>query len=168
MNFNVLSCNVFSCEFNILSCFNTAIKHFLVTFLRSVPYLTQFQGCNNDHQYHQQCIFNPLVNGVIAPEGGGLPPWTLWPTAICVRHLSNQCFCLCPCLKGFLYLFPDFFVHFIEICLRPKVPRYLWQFPGARSGSKSSESGISAVRACRIAMAIGQRDRDKKTVALSP
>ena len=54
-----------------------------------------------------------------------------------------------------------------EICPRPKVPRYLGQFPGARSGSNSSESGITAVRACRIAVGIKQRDNDKKTTALS-
>ena len=58
-------------------------------------------------------------------------------------------------------------LRFTEICPRPKVPRYLGQFPGEGSGSESSESGISAVRASRIAIGIEQRDREKKTLAVS-
>ena len=45
-----------------------------------------------------------------------------------------------------------------EICLRPKVPGVL---------GKSSESGITAVRACQIAIEMKQSDNDKKTTALS-
>ena len=53
----------------------------------------------------------------------------------------------------------------VQVRPRSKVHLYLGQFPGERSGSKSSESGTTAVRACRIA--VGIKYSDKKKAALS-
>ena len=64
-------------------------------------------------------MMKTLPNGVSEPEGAGTSPLnSVSDSNICATektlfHLSNQYFCLCPCLRAFLYLFPFISVHLL-------------------------------------------------------